>query len=212
MFCPGCGVKEDKPLQYCRACGADLRAARTSLERPDEAVASIGAAREEIARAIAVRIKDGEWWQAGTMIPQFERLFESQEERRLRLSREDEALRLRLLRVGTITASVGLGLILLFLVASVFKGQALLLVGPSLLVFLIGLGVIVNGLFFTVQKRRATDRPSEEPRVGLPRRPTSELDAARGDLLPARTFLPPPSVTEHTTQHLPGEALKPPRV
>src|SRR5437016_2276764 len=94
MFCPGCGLKEERPVQYCRACGTDLRAARESLEQPDTAEPSVVAAREEVARAIATRIKEGQWWQVGAMMPEAEKLFESPQARRERLQRWDEEQRL----------------------------------------------------------------------------------------------------------------------
>ena len=77
MFCPGCGLKEDRPVQFCRACGADLRAVRETLERPEAAEPSVVAAREEVTRALAARIKEGEWWHVGALVPEVEKLFES---------------------------------------------------------------------------------------------------------------------------------------
>lgn len=208
MFCPGCGLNEERAVQFCRACGADLGAVRGTLEQPDAPEPSVMAAREEIARAIAARIKDGQWWQVGSLAPQAERLFESPPERRERLRRRDEQQRLARLRGGTITAAVGLGLIMLFQLLRIMDDRAVVLVGPSILVLLIGLGVIVNGLLFTIPKSsRLPDTASLHPGDNT----TSELDAARGELdAPASSFIPT-SVTEHTTRHLRGEPLKTPR-
>src|ERR1043165_3949168 len=141
MFCPGCGLKEERPVQFCRACGADLGSVRESLERADAPDPSVNAAREEIARAIAARIKEGQWWQVGALAPEAEKLFESPRGRRERLRRHDEEQRLARLRVGTITAAVGLGLIMLFQLLRVIDNRAVVLVGPSILVLMIGLGV-----------------------------------------------------------------------
>ncbi|MBV8856098.1 MAG: hypothetical protein JOZ02_03975 [Acidobacteria bacterium] len=212
MFCPACGLKEDRPVQFCRACGADLRAVREALEQPEAAEPSVAAAREEVARALAARIKEGEWWQAGALAPEVEKLFESPRARRARLRRQDEEQRLVRLRGGTITAAVGLGLVILFQLLRIMDDRALLLLGPSLLVFIIGLGVIVNGLFFTVPKRpRHPDAAPDELRPGLPDNSTSELGAPpRGALGSADSFIPA-SVTEQTTQNLRGEPLKTPR-
>jgi hypothetical protein len=155
MFCPGCGLNEERAVQFCRACGADLGAVRESLERAEAAEPSVTAAREEIARAIAARIKEGQWWQVGALAPEAEKLFESLRERRARLRRRDEEQRLARLRGGTITAAVGLGLVLLFQLLRVMDDRAVILIGPSLLVLLVGLGVILNGLLFTVPKSAA---------------------------------------------------------
>ena len=210
MFCPGCGLKEERAVQFCRACGADLRAVRETLEQPDAPEPSVTAAREEIARAIAARIKDGQWWQVGALAPEAEKLFESPRERRERLRRRDEEQRLARLRGGTVTAAVGLGLVVLFQLLRVLDNRAVILIGPSILVLLIGLGVIVNGLLFTVPKAAAL--PDADAPHRLDDNTTSELNAPRAELdAPGRSFIPT-SVTEHTTRHLQGEALKtPPR-
>lgn len=215
MFCPGCGLKEDRPVQFCRACGADLRAVRESLEQPDAPEPSVAAARDEIARAIAAQIKEGHWWQVGALAPEAEKLFESPRERRERRRREDEERRLARTRAGTIMASVGLGLVALFGLLWVLDDRAVLLMGPSVLVFLVGLGVIVNGLFFTTPKtpkepRRRAAAP-DDSRLPLADISTSELDAPRGELNAVGSSFIPTSITEHTTRHLGGEALKTPR-
>ncbi len=164
MFCPNCGEKENNPVQFCRLCGANLGVVRDSLEESDNYTASAINAREEVARAAAEKIKTGEWWQVSAIVPEVERLFESPQERSLRRQRQDEERRLSRLRGGTITAAVGLGLILLFLVATLSDEKFFGFIGPSLLVFMIGLGIVINGLFFTVPKRlRGTNLPEETP-------------------------------------------------
>lgn len=213
MFCPGCGLKEERAVQFCRACGADLGAVRGTLDKPEAPEPSVTAAREEIARAIAARIKEGQWWQVGSLAPQAERLFESPGERRERLRRRDEEKRLERLRGGTITAAVGLGLVVLFQLLRVIDDRAFVLIGPSLIVLLVGLGVILNGLLFTIPK--GSQAPDSPPDAATPPRlddnATSELDSARGELdAPGASFIPT-SVTEHTTKHLRGESLKTPR-
>jgi hypothetical protein len=213
MFCPGCGLQEERPVQFCRACGADLGAVRETLEQPDAPEPSVTAAREEIARAIAARIKEGQWWQVGSLAPQAERLFESPPERRERLRRRDEEQRLARLRGGTITSAVGLGLIMLFQLLRIMDDRAVILVGPSILVLLIGLGVIVNGLLFTIPKssRLLDTAPDDSAPPRTSDNTTSELDTPRGELNAADSSFIPTSVTEHTTRHLHGEALKTPR-
>ena len=212
MFCPGCGLKEDRPVQFCRACGADLRAVRESLEQPDAPEPSVAAARDEIARAIAARIKEGQWWQVDALAPEAEKLFESPRERRERRRREDEERRLARTRAGTLIAAVGLGLVILFGLLWVLDDRAVLLMGPSALVFLVGLGVIINGLFFTRPREPRPSAERDKARRVIPDISTSELDAPRGELGAAgpSSFIPA-SITEHTTQHLGGEPVKTPR-
>jgi hypothetical protein len=211
MFCPGCGLKEDRPLQFCRACGADLRAVRESLEQADAPEPSVAAAREEIARAFAARIREGQWWQTGALAAEAEKLFETPRERRERRHREDEERRLARTRTGTITAAVGLGLVILFGLFWVLDDRAVLLMGPSAVVFLVGLGVVINGLLFTRPREPRRQKLTAEPRPSLPDNSTSELDAPPGELGAAGASFIPATVTEHTTQHLGGEALKTPR-
>ena len=210
MYCPGCGVREDQLIQYCRTCGTDLRAVRDGLERPDLDAASIASAREEIARAAAAKIKEGSWWQVGAIVPEVEKLFESPEERCLRLLRSDEEQRLRRIRVGTITASVGLGLVVSFLLLTLAEGKALFLTGPSLLVFLIGLGVVINGLWFTVPKQSMPDRSLGWHRQDALEGAMRSVTGEQGELSASGPSAPPISVTEQTTRQLSGGSVETP--
>lgn len=203
MFCPNCGVKEDQLIQFCRSCGTDLRGVRDHLAQPDLTTASIASAREEIARAAAAKIKDGQWWQVGAIVPEVEKLFESPEERRLRLLRADEQQRLRRVRAGVITSAVGLGTTVLVILLSMFKPDALVLLGPTLLTLLIGLGVVINGLLFTIPKKISSARPPN-----LPDDSTSNGAETQGDLSSARPSFLQPFVTEQTTRNLTGGLSK----
>jgi hypothetical protein len=200
MFCPNCGLKEERTVQFCRTCGTDLGAVRDTLERPNSVAASAVAAREEIARAAAAKIKDGQWWQVGAIVPEVEKLFESPADRRLRLIRADEEQRLRRIRAGVVTAASGLGAVLLFLLLSLAKSDALFLIGPSLLVLLVGLGIVINGMVFTVPKKSAPKHPPDghqTDRLELP----SKVAMVEEVLSSAEPSLPP-SVAEQTTRHL----------
>ena len=201
MFCPGCGLSEERTVQFCRSCGTDLGMVRDTLAQPDTAGNSIALAREEIARAVAARIQTGEWWHLGAMVPEVEKLFESPQERRLRLLRKEEAARLRRVRAGVITAASGLGLMLFFAVLSIGKPDLLLLAGPALVVLLIGLGIMLNGLLFTV-KKQANALSGEQ--VQDPASLSGGILA--GALNPtARPSFLPSSVTDQTTRHLSSE-------
>lgn len=210
MFCPACGLKEERPVQFCRACGTDLRHVRDALEQTEPSDPSLAAAREELTRAIAARIKDGQWWQVGALSPEIEKLFESPRERRERLRREGEERRLARLRAGTNTAAAGLGLVALFALLWVLDDRAVLLLGPSVLVFLVGLGVIVNGLLFTLPREPRRGAPRDQRRQLPADISTNELGAPPPELPAAASFVPA-SVTEQTTQHLDAEPLKSPR-
>src|SRR5215510_4351728 len=103
MFCPSCGSEERQATQFCRACGADLRPVRMSLERPDSITASAVSAREDIGRAVADQIRQVEDAHelkkvAEDVLPKIEKFLESPEEKRLRR-----------MRAGVITAAAGLG-------------------------------------------------------------------------------------------------------
>ena len=192
MFCPGCGVKEERPVQFCRTCGADLRAVRTSLEQPDLITASAIAAREEIGRAVAAMIKEtDELKELEDVLPAVEKFLESPQERRLRRVRE-----------GVITAAAGLGAALVFLLLSLAKHDAVFLVGVGLVAFLVGLGLIINGLAFTVPKQNALEHSPDEQPQNMLYRSASSTGGTQRNLPPEQPAIQPASVTEQTTRHL----------
>lgn len=199
MYCPSCGSEERQLSQYCRACGTDLRVVRTSLERPDAVTASAMMAREQIGMAVADQIRQMKSAKelnklAETFLPAFEKFLESPAEKRLRR-----------IRAGVITASIGLGATLVSLLMTLVKGEAFQLIVPSMITFLIGLGVFINGLWFTVPRKelpgdaddaaaqRALDFGLERLTYEAPPSKTNELGSATQ---------PPSSITEHTTHHL----------
>lgn len=213
MFCPSCGSEERQATQFCRACGTDLRAVRVSIERPDSITASAVSAREEIGRAVADKIRESADSRdlkrvAEAVLPKIEKFLESYEEKRLRR-----------MRAGVITASVGLGVsILMLLMTSVVSGPDVEGfvggLGLGAIAFFIGLGLIINALLFTRPRKRVEDNSSEarlqnllDPGYMAPElrssgeapssfrsQTTSNLSQAAGS-----------SVTEHTTHHLKTE-------
>ena len=199
MYCPSCGSEERQLSQFCRACGTDLRIVRTSLERPDEITASAITAREQISKAFADRIRELDSGRelehvAEDVLPQMEKFLESPEERRLRR-----------IRAGVITAAVGLGATIVTFLMAMEKSDFLPFVGAGFITFLIGLGVVLNGLFFSVPRKKL---------------PGSEKDALEQELLDSTLQYQAPqlrtktnelsvpekavagSITEHTTHHL----------
>ena len=148
MYCPSCGSEERQLSQFCRACGTDLRIVRNSLENPDAITQSAISAREHIGMAVADKIR-----QMGTakelkkvaeeVLPHFEKFLESPEERRLRR-----------IRAGVITAAIGLGASIVMILMAMDKTDVFPFITPALVTFLVGIGVIINGLLFTLPKKQ----------------------------------------------------------
>ena len=197
MYCPSCGSEERQLSQFCRACGTDLRIVRNSLERPDAITASAVSAREQIGMAVADKIrqmssaKDLERV-VEDVLPSFEKFLESPEEKRLRR-----------IRSGVITACVGLGGSLAVFFMALNKIDLFPLMLPWLITFLVGVGLVVNGLLFTLPRKElpgaASDAMSQRAldmnRVGHEAPPARTNELLHG-------AQPQASVTEHTTHHL----------
>lgn len=203
MYCPTCGSEERQLSQYCRACGTDLRAVRITLERPDAITESAVSARDQIGRAVADKIRTTESASelhkvAEDVLPEIEKFLESPAEKRLRR-----------LRAGMIMSCIGLGVCLAAVVASVDDKGFFVLVIPGLVAFFIGLGIMLNGLIFTVPRKQLADHTEDA-------RSQTALDSALKqagfkNALPnpepatnelERNARPLASVTEHTTHQL----------
>lgn len=199
MFCPNCGSEERQLNQFCRVCGMDLRVVRFGLEKPDAITASAISARDEIGRAVADRIRELRTAEdlrnvTHRVLPEIEKFLESPQERRLRRVRE-----------GTITAAIGLGVSFMFYLLSITDHHATFLVGAGLVTFLIGLGMIINGLLFTAEKSAQS-----QPRISdMLDQPQENIAAVRASVPTAQQLTPPPSIIENTTRHLANEPLKP---
>jgi len=169
---------------------------RVSLERPDSITASAVTAREEIGRAVADQIRRVEDTHdlkrvAEDVLPQIEKFLESPEEKRLRR-----------VRTGVVTAAAGLGGAIFMVVMSAYIPGADALFGVSglgLAAFMVGLGLIINALFFTNLRKGVEDHSSDASAQTM-------LDAGYAPpQLKAQTtsnLSQPGSVTEHTTLHL----------
>jgi len=209
MYCPSCGSEERQLSQFCRACGTDLRIVRNSLENPDAVTQSAISAREHIGMAVADKIrqmssaKDLERV-AEDVLPHFEKFLESPEEKRLRR-----------IRAGIITAAIGLGASIVLLIMALDKPDIFPYITPALITFLVGIGVIVNGLVFTLPRKtlpgdaydalsqKVLDSGANANRLPYEAPAAATLPAAANltnELAPAPRS--PPSITEHTTHHL----------
>ena|SRR5882672_3052986 len=204
MYCPTCGSEERQISQYCRACGTDLRVVRRGLERPDTITASAVSAREQISQVMAEKIREMETAHdlkrvAEDVLPQIEKFLESPEEKRLRR-----------VRAGVVTAAIGLGGALLIFLMSIQSHDLIPFIALGLITFLIGLGLVINGLAFTIPRKTLADRSDEA-------RSQRELEAmgeyvpnqlvgnsqSTNDLQnPMNAIAGRPSVTEHTTHQL----------
>ncbi len=198
MYCPSCGSEERQLSQFCRGCGTDLRAVRTTLERPDPITASAVSAREQISRVMADKIAEMESSHdlkqvAEDVLPQIEKFLESPEERRLRR-----------VRAGVIVAAVGLGATVVTLIMALNKGDVLPFASLGFITFLVGLGLIINGLAFTLPRKEGPSL-SREPDPQLLSQQTGTSPISIPTLLSRPTSTP--SVTEHTTQHLGNKPL-----
>jgi hypothetical protein len=202
MYCPSCGSEERQLSQFCRACGTDLRIVRNSLESPDSVTQSAISAREHIGMAVADKIRQMSSAKelervAEDVLPHFEKFLESPEEKRLRR-----------IRAGIVTSAIGLGASIILCIMALDKVDLIPFITPALTTFLVGLGVIVNGLLFTVPKKQlpgdAYDALSQKVLDSGVNRAPYEAPAP-GQLtneLPTAPRLQASSITEHTTHHL----------
>ena len=201
MYCPSCGSEERQLSQFCRACGTDLRIVRNSLENPDAVTQSAVSARENIGMAVADKIRQMSSAKelkkvAEDVLPHFEKFLESPEEKRLRR-----------IRAGIIMAAIGLGASLVLFIMALDKGQFVPFLTPAFVTFLVGVGIIVNGLLFTVPQKQlpgeAYDALSQKVLDSGANRLPYEAPAAgqlTNELPPAPRLQS--SITEHTTHHL----------
>jgi hypothetical protein len=134
---------------------------------------------------------------AEDVLPHFEKFLESPEERRLRK-----------IRAGIIMAAIGLGATFILWIMAMEKIDLIPFIIPALVTFLVGVGIIVNGLLFTVPRKQlpgdAYDALSQKVLDSGANRIPYEAPSA-GQLtneLPTAPRLQAASVTEHTTHHL----------
>src|SRR6185295_8794393 len=207
MYCPTCGSEERQLSQYCRACGTDLRVVRMGLEQPDSITASAVSAREQIGRAMAEKIRETQSTKdlkkvAEDVLPQIEKFLESPAEKRLRR-----------LRAGVIMAAIGFAVTLVGFFMTMGDGDFAPMMVPGTVLFFIGLGIIINGLVFTVPRSEVADlSESAVKQKELDHRAPSALPASSMQSATNELGVPEPtgahvSVTEHTTHHLKPKQL-----
>lgn len=181
-----------------------MRVVRRGLEQPDSITASAVSAREQISRAMAEKIREMEGSRelkqvAEDVLPQIEKFLESPEEKRLRR-----------VRAGVITAASGLGAALVIFLMSLQAHDLIPFIALGLIGFLVGLGLVINGLAFTVPRKTLADRSEEarsqrelEARGGYASEQLAASSQSTNDLQnPINAIAGRASVTEHTTHQL----------
>jgi hypothetical protein len=183
-------VEDRQQGQFCRACGADLSAVRTSIGRAEAGGPAV-TAREEIGRAVAAKIRELRGAKelkkvVEDVLPEVEKFLETPQERRLRR-----------IRTGLVTAGVGLGATIFFMLVASTKDDAVPAIGVGVVAFLVGLAILINGWHFTAgaqgEARDAAERERLREMLGPP---------AAEPVEQPRYLSPPLSVVEHTTRNL----------
>ena len=173
---------------------------------PDTITASAVSAREQISQVMTEKIRQMESAHdlkkvAEDVLPQIEKFLESPEERRLRR-----------VRAGVVTAAIGLGGALLIFLMSLNSHDLLPFTSLGVILFLIGIGLVINGLAFTIPRKTLADR-SDDARAqrelelrGQSAPGTHQLSDASHQIMngsrAADSLAGRPSVTEHTTHQL----------
>jgi hypothetical protein len=192
MFCPNCGSRETEAIQFCRLCGTNLNTVRILVDNPESLVpAHSDAARQEIGMAIAAKIRQTGSAEelaalAENVLPEIEKFLETPEEKKMRR-----------LRSGSVVSLIGFGATIAFTIVSQLgpEKDIIVLAAFGLVTLFIGLGLLGNGLFFTVPKK-SLPAGAEDEEGGRFGASTNEL------LMPADARTEFSSVTEHTTRHL----------
>jgi hypothetical protein len=198
MFCPQCGANQSEELKFCKLCGANLQAVR---------------------QVVATRETDEKFDWSKTWVAE---MFLSEEERQRRNYQLElvrgvtpEVKRYNEIKAGVITSCVGLGVsifLFIFMQGIILSGQnspgdneilsRIWIAG--VIPFLIGLGIMINGIFISKKIVEVVRR--ESPTGVKPSALGGAGDAAgHRSLNSADTteFVSPNfSVTEDTTKHL----------
>jgi len=185
MYCPSCGTEASDQTKYCTKCGVNLRRVKGVLGKG-------GATGRDVADSERETIED------------------LRAARRAQKKKSPEEKRLEEIKAGVITSSVGLGLmiflsVLFDAIASTVGGPASNILrslwGVGVLPFMIGAGIIINGLFISKRivelKRPQEQRDPQPPLFSAPNTSTvAQL------VEPSRSQISDYSITETTTTKL----------
>jgi len=194
MYCPQCGSTQSDELRFCKTCGSNLDAVRGAL----------------LSRETGDKFDWSKTWLAEMLMSSEESVKRAAEIERLE-GKTPEVKRRNEIKAGVITASVGLGLMLVLAVIMegiVINGKLSDLAAEILsrvwivgvIPLMVGIALIINGVFVS--------KPPEKLAGSQTDRGPKELSGSE-----ARDFLPPPaatnpldavpfSVTDETTRHL----------
>jgi hypothetical protein len=185
MYCPSCGTEASDQTKYCTKCGVNLRRVKGVLGKGGASV------------------RDGDDWGRAT-------LEDWKAEREERRKKTPEEKRLNEIKGGVITSSVGLG-VMIFL-SLLFDAIASTTVGPAsnilrslwvagLIPFMVGLGILFNGLFVSKRivdlRRRQEPKDRQSPLFSAP-----ETSPVARLVEPSQSPISDFSVTEPTTTKL----------
>lgn len=188
MYCPSCGTEVSDQTKYCTKCGVNLRRVKGVLGKGGASV------------------NKGDDWE-----PIW--LEERKARNEARKKKTPEVKRLEEIKAGVITSSVGVGLMvflsLLFnAIASTMEGpegnilRSLWAVG--LIPFMVGLGVLLNGLFVSKRivevKRQQEQKDQQPPLFSAPN--TLDTSPVARLVEPSQSPISDFSVTETTTTKL----------
>jgi hypothetical protein len=192
MYCPSCGIEASDQTKYCTKCGVNLRRVKGVLGKG-------GASFSE----------ENIWGTTWTEEARRARIEEQRKRIEERRKKTPEEKRLEEIKGGVITSSVGFGL-MVFL-GFLFNAIATVIDGPEanilrslwaigLIPFMIGMGIIFNGLFVSkriVELKRQQERNDQRtPLFSAP--DTSPVARLVESQSPISDF----SITETTTTKL----------
>ena len=199
MYCPKCGSTQSDELKFCKSCGANLFAVRQVVGT----------------RETAEGFDWSKTWVAEMfMSPQ--ELKRRKEELERQRGITPEMKRYNEIKAGIITGTVGIGIAIflyVFMQGIILSGN----VTPNsaeilsrlwiagVLPLLVGISLIINGLFVSKKLLEIARRESQNAANSLEQKPNPQ------SLEPADTteFVPPGfSVTEQTTKHLRNSGQK----
>jgi len=204
MFCPQCGANQSEELKFCKVCGANLHAVR-------QAVAT---------RETGEKFDWSKTWVTEMFLSEGERKRREQE-LEIQQGITPEVKRYNEIKAGVITSCAGLG-VAIFLY---FFMQGIILSGQNppgdneilsrvwiagVIPFLIGLGLIINGVFVSKKLVEAVRKEiSGQPQPTVLGGQSKDGEHRYLNAADTTEFISPNfSVTEDPTKHLPGSGPK----
>lgn len=190
MLCPRCVSNQSDDIKFCTSCGANLQAVREALDAPEK------------------KFDWGNTWVAEMfMSGQAAEIRKREMERQLGIT--PAVKRYNEIKAGVIVSCVGIGvsIFLFFLMmgiaANAPPGDAEILTRvwvAGVIPFMVGLALIINGLFVSKKMIEVMERGRKEPDALEDGGPTPRglRPADTNEFIPANMS----SVTDQTTRHL----------